>query len=427
MGKTAIEAFISRKIGLNSKAIGSKIIYNAVQKRMNARKVKNDAFYLDLIKADPDEFAALTEELIIPETWFFRNRESFEYLGEYVKDKWGPDYKKKRIKILSIPCSTGEEPYSIAMTLLDMGMKPSQIAIDAVDISFSVIKKALSGVFSPVSFRGEDLSFRGRYFTSGDNGHIISPKVKKFVRFRQGNLLEDFSSPASSLYDIIFCRNLIIYFNDSAKKKAVKIISGLLKKDGVLFLGHVEQGPFKESGFVSMGKPRVFACRKGGEPHARKRSKPPKKIIKKKISPPLTGPSISQSQPRGFADFQDSPDVNVTIKEPVAKYCKRGDDLKMARHLADQGNLDKAFEKCHQFLMRHPADTDANFLTAMLYQAVGNEAHAKKFLEKTIYLDPAHVDAIEQLALLYEHKGDMEKARNMKQRAKRVMSRGVKA
>ena len=426
MGATEIEEFISRKIGLNSKAIGSKIIYNAVEKRMNACNMENYSLYMDLIKADSDEFAALTEELIIPETWFFRNRESFVYLKEYIKDKWGPGYKKDPVKILSIPCSTGEEPYSIAMTLMDIGMNPSQIGIDAVDISSFVIKKALSGIFSKMSFRGKDLSFRSRYFTIKDKGYIISSRVKKFVRFSQGNLLEDFQYPVSSLYDIIFFRNLIIYFNDSAKKKAVRIISRLLKKDGILFLGHVEQGPFKESGFVPTGKPGVFACRKGLDSYGERKSKPHVKTIKKKISPHLTSSSVSKVASGTFAKPLDDPDP-LKIKEPAAGFQEDGDDLKMARHFADQGDLDKAFDRCHRFLIRNPANTDAHFLKAMLYQAVGNETNAEKFLEKTIYLDPAHVEALEQLALIYEHKGDIKRARNMKQRAKRVMSRGVKA
>ena len=154
MSSKAIEKFLEDEIGLSADAVGSDIISKAVRLRMEDCGLKRREEYLACLRSSLKEREKLIEEVVIPETWFFRNQESYAYLCQYLKNEWVQENKDKTLHVLSVPCSTGEEPYSIAMSLMDSGLDGIRIRIEAVDISTAAVLKAKRASYGSRSFRG---------------------------------------------------------------------------------------------------------------------------------------------------------------------------------------------------------------------------------------------------------------------------------
>ncbi len=229
---------------------------------MEDRGLKRREEYLACLRSSLKEREKLIEEVVIPETWFFRNQESYVYLCQYLKNEWVPENKDKTLHVLSVPCSTGEEPYSIAMSLMDSGIDGIRIQIEAVDISTAAVLKAKTASYGSRSFRGVDLAFRDRYFDMEGNAYVLKESVKQMVRFSTDNLLRKGFATERDPYDVIFCRNLLIYLSQEAKREALAVLKKLLTREGILFLGHAERQAAVEQGFAGIHQPGVFACRK---------------------------------------------------------------------------------------------------------------------------------------------------------------------
>ena len=148
---------IKELTGLTAESVGIATIERAIKARMAALGVSEDTRYLTVVRQSVAEKQQLINEITVPETWFFRDLEPFRLLENYATRVWLPNKGNELFRVLSLPCSTGEEPYSIVMTLLDAGLAPENFAVDAVDISSRVINVAKAGVYGRNSFRGDNL------------------------------------------------------------------------------------------------------------------------------------------------------------------------------------------------------------------------------------------------------------------------------
>jgi chemotaxis protein methyltransferase WspC len=175
MAYSKIKEILNVRIGLHADSVGDSSIERAIGHRMHAIGITRMASYLERLSKDENEIDELVEEVVVPETWFFRNSIPFKTMVDCVQEL--RLIKKHRVhdilKILSIPCSTGEEPYSISMSLLDGGLKAGEFKIDAVDISKRALTKARRGIYGRHSFRENDLTFREKYFKRSRSGYHI--------------------------------------------------------------------------------------------------------------------------------------------------------------------------------------------------------------------------------------------------------------
>ncbi|MDM8550474.1 CheR family methyltransferase [Desulfobacterales bacterium HSG2] len=477
---------LEEKIGLSAEAVGSETIAKAIRYRMRRRGLlagggdRSFSAYLALLRTSEEEMEKLIEEVVVPETWFFRNDASFSFLGGYVRFEWLPEHKDRVLRILSVPCSTGEEPYSIGMTLMDMEL-PEEISrgrfhIDAVDIREKSLHKARLGIYGPESFRGEDLSFRERYFervsgvTADKNGKEtkndfkVHGHLRNMVRFMGGNLLDNRILADEKPYDIIFCRNLMIYLSDLAKKKAMKSIDRLLEQNGILFVGHVERplvcSSAKEIRFAWIRQAGVFACRKAGFNRSTQTGDQDKLSQKSVQRLPIKVPETHQErvgrghkaeiiwrdshrqhrpqrQPVSFSDSALFPNVGtpkpssapVPDSFPGAGSLTSfpgtglGTLLDTAQRLADQGALNEATEVCEKHLNKNPFNVQTHFLMGLIWNARGDEDRAEEYFNKTVYLDPNHYEALSHLAFIMENRGDYDKAVHLRQRAQRILQK----
>ena len=193
--------------------------------------------YVKAIRVDSNLFEEFVNYLTINVSEFYRNPEQWKNLSKdiypYLVEHFG-----KSLKIWSAACSTGDEPYSLVMTLADY-IPLRQIKIIATDIDKQVLEKAKAGLYNEKSVSGLPAEYKDKYLVKiGKNNYQVRDEIKACVEFRQHNLLKD-DYPSGC--DMIVCRNVVIYFTDEAKTEIYKKFHRSLKTGGILFVGSTEQ------------------------------------------------------------------------------------------------------------------------------------------------------------------------------------------
>ncbi len=184
--------------------------------------------FLERMKSDGTLFAKMIEELTISQSFFFRESAHFDILLQLIQSE-----AKIAPSILSLPCANGEEPYSIAIALLQNGF--TTFSIDAADISPKAIEKARRGRYEARMLGNLDEEVKKRFFIYTDGDYEVRSELKSYINFHLINLFDE-SIAKLEEYDFIFCRNLFIYLDESKKSQALQIFYNLLKRDGYLFL-----------------------------------------------------------------------------------------------------------------------------------------------------------------------------------------------
>lgn len=289
---TEFERILREMIGLSSDTVGPSVVRHALARRMAACGVADlDAYRRHLVE-NKGERQELIDTVVVPETWFFRDREAFAAMAGKARELRRAD---RPLRLLSLPCSTGEEPYSIAMALFDAGFAAQDFCVDAVDVSSRNLVLAQRAIYGRNSFRGGDLGFRSRYFEMVDGDFRPHEAVRRQVRFSLGNVLDPARAPEREAHDIIFCRNLLIYFDRETQAKALAVLRQALTADGLLLVGPGESGLPSLHGFTSARLPRAFAFTKAaatpGVPMAPPpRAKPPARRALPSSSAPVLSP-----------------------------------------------------------------------------------------------------------------------------------------
>ncbi len=227
----------------NSKDILRMRLTNSVQ-RHQFKSFKDYYYFLRYDREKDAELASLLDIVTNHETYFFREMPQLKAFSEEILPEI-IDIKKKEgskdIKIWSAGCSTGEEAYTIAMLFLESKMFNNvNIEVFATDISHRVLHSARRGFYQKHSFRTTDSEMIAKYFIQEENGYKISDKVKEKVNFGYFNLLDSDKSAFINRMDLIFCRNVIIYFDMPAKRKVIEMFYEKLSNLGFLLLGHSE-------------------------------------------------------------------------------------------------------------------------------------------------------------------------------------------
>ncbi len=403
----AIEKLIADTIGLDADTIGRSFLARAVATQAKRNDISDPAKYFNLLIHSQEKMEALIEDVVIPETWFFRDQEPFAFLRKHLQEHWQPAHAGKTLRILSIPCSTGEEAYSIAITLLDAGYPPDTFNIDAVDISRKALAAARRAVYGKGSFRGDDCDYQKRYFTQTTDGLQLSGMITQPVQFYQDNLLSPSFLSHHPPYPIIFCRNLLIYLNDSARKQVLNLIERLLLPDGILFCGHSEVSFWTQYGYKAVAHPRAFACFRAPQKTSSEKKKPAYPMQRTKSPAPLR-----QAAPTSRAIGARQNIAPSAYKTPQAM-------LDKARHLADQGEMDKALCLCRAYLEKDPHNPEAYCLLGLISEATERLSQAEEYYQKALYLDPCHYEALVHAGLLFQQNGDRVKAALYKERAER--------
>lgn len=237
--------FITERCGITYNEKQKYLFQQKILKRLekNGLKTFKEYYYLLKYNLTKQELEELFNVLTVNETYFFREKEHIYTLRDIIIPKMFEDRPNRNIKILSAGCSTGEEAYSTSIILGEaFANQKRNIDIVGIDISKRAVDVAQSGVYRKISltFRAVDKTFLIKYFDVDNDNLKLKQTIKNSVRFKNQNLFE-FNSPIlQDKYDIIFCRNVMIYFGKNHKQDLVNHFSKILNDDGYLILGCTE-------------------------------------------------------------------------------------------------------------------------------------------------------------------------------------------
>ncbi|ALU90207.1 CheR family methyltransferase [Herbaspirillum rubrisubalbicans] len=404
-----IAELLKAAMGLDMATVGSSLIERVVRERMAALEITDDSLYLAVLQTSEAQLQALIESAVVPETWFFRDREAIFATARLARQRLA-EQPAVPVRILSLPCSTGEEPYSLAMALQEEGVAPTQFVIDAYDIRTRSLEIAAAGVYGRNSFRGQDLGFRDRHFTPHEQGWQLQQEIRQQVRFAPGNLLApDFLRQAAP-YDFIFCRNVLIYFEREVQQQVVDLLESLMKPDALVFVGPAEGGILLSPRMESAGIALAFGFRKRSSP-----------LRPSRLPAWITPPQVISAAPSTVCGAPRTGLTAVTTRPAMPQPTATAPTLlQQARVLADQGQFTQAEALCEQVMVEQGPSAEAFYLQGLIHDASGQDELAQRSYRKALYLQPQHQAALLQLAALLQAQGDAAGAERMRQRAARV-------
>jgi chemotaxis protein methyltransferase CheR len=351
-----------------------------------------------------DQIEMLASHLTVGETYFFRDMGSFDALSEQVLPELIRSRKRtdQRLRIWSVGCSTGEEAYSIAI-LLDKtipDLKDWSITILATDINPDFLNKAAEGVYTDWSFRDAPQWVKERYFTKTKYGFEVLRRIRKMVTFAYHNLAADHYPTLAnntSAMDVIFCRNVLMYFSRERALEVVLRLNRCLMDDGWLVINPIES---------SLAKPPFFeGVRFPGATLYKKTSSRVQKAAIRDREICVTGERGKGSTEKGI-DEKRRPqkgepgkrrkDGQAWIRsvavspEPRPAHPPAQEDIPLsalARAAADRGELSKALELCEKAIDADKLNPSLYYLQATILQEIGRASEAATSLKRAIYID----------------------------------------
>jgi len=259
---------IEERFGLSFGGARREILEGRLQSRLDALRLDGVRTYYHYLLAHPCrevEFGELTRRITNNETYFFRETAHFDAILQQVIPEIRPRLEGRPLRILSAACSSGEEPYSLSIRLTDAGLEFSgcRWEIDACDLNPARVEQARAAVYDGLSFRALDEGLRTRLFEpNGDGRFRLKERYRRAVRFFQANLAAPFSGAGWGQYDVVLCRNLLIYFGPASFDRLIGRFGELLFPGGYLFLGHAESLIDRGPGFAPVHFPGTMGYRR---------------------------------------------------------------------------------------------------------------------------------------------------------------------
>ena len=355
-----------------------------------------------------DQLETLASFLTVSETYFWREEPAFDALTEWVLPEIIASKKneKKSIRIWSAGCSSGEEVYSLAIALHKTipNLKDWDIKILGTDMNPSVLKKAEAGIYSKWSFRNCPDWLKSGYFRQhGENSLEILPKIRKLVSFQNLNLIESvYPSQHQDIhsFDIIFCRNVLMYFTDEWIEKIVQNLSHSLNPDGWFVVSSCELSSQRFCDFSNVNFPRAILYRKGKKGTNYTHNAPSSGYGNNaQVIWPVELPKIPTHQPASFdipqfeipvpdAAFVSSVSEGQKVQEKAIEPELDNQIGNRIRMLANQGALTDALALCNESLASDKLARHLYFLRASILQELNQSGEAIASLKQAIYLDP---------------------------------------
>lgn len=222
--------------------------------------------YLTMGPYQMDEFQEMFNRITINETSFFRNDAQLSvFENQILPNLLEARSGTKKLRIWSAACSTGEEPFTIAMQLdrsLGVRLNDWHIEILGTDISEKALAVAQSSVYNNYAVRSTSPLIKSRYFKEEGREFRLNDSIRSMVNFECHNLKDRIAAKRHGVWDVIFCRNVLIYFDDAMKKNVVSMFSNQIAKDGTLFIGHSERIKDLTTDFQQLNIPQGFCYQK---------------------------------------------------------------------------------------------------------------------------------------------------------------------
>lgn len=387
--------------------------------------VESPVEFIRRIKDSKEALQNLVNHLTVGESYFFRNRPHFDAVRNRILPELIENAKKRRtLRIWSAGCAKGEEPYSIAIVLHKYfpHVKDWEVIIQATDINTRFLEQAKQAVYPKWSIRGLDKALLEKYFTLSEGGlYRLDSNIISRVTFKTHNLndLSHVDASKKKYWDLILCRNVLIYFSYEDYVRVVKVFEEALRPSGYLLLGHSEVLPQSSELEVSYSD-ATYYYRRDSKAKAIKRAE----SHKSNLSMPGIGiPSVFPTAPRKPVIDPVLPASsrlsNFSVPQPSQTAPRASEDtmeridgaFEEAHHYANCGALDKAYEILHAMLQKsNPVDYHVHFLYAMVADQLGKSYQAQSSLKQVIFLNRKFVFGHFYLAAVFEREGNYKQA-----------------
>jgi chemotaxis protein methyltransferase CheR len=385
------------------------LLWERVRKRLRATGLQDSTRYLNLLDdpiSGPAEWSRLEAEITIGETFFFRYAEQFAALRETILPEIiERKSTTRRLRIWSAGCSTGAEPYSVAILMNEIlgdSLGTWRVSIVGTDINDRFLKAARQARFGKWALRSMPDAQRDRYFVNaGKEQWQVREEFRSFVRFERHNLLSllDGTSPLEFAdFDLILCRNVLIYFHPDTVTRIVGALRDRLSEDGWMLLGHAEPNPAFSAMMRTLNLPGTVAYRHGpGEA--------PSPVQPPSLPKPTLQdwkPLLPDPKPEASAKPHVLPrPTTVVPKPPTAPVCQEPDALlDEIRQRANTGDFAAAADLCRKALTGDPLNAALHFYQGLVLRELKRLGEAEKSFLKSIYLDKSFAMAHYHLGLL---------------------------
>ncbi|TGD93894.1 CheR family methyltransferase [Methylobacterium nonmethylotrophicum] len=413
------------------------LLWERIGRRMRARGLSEPAGYLALLEESEAEWAALEAEITIGETFFFRYAEQFAALRRTIlPERIAARGDERRLRIWSAGCSTGPETHSVAIVLHELlgeRLPEWRIGLTGTDINRDVLAVARRAVYGTWALRTLGAEERGRYFRPGprEGTFALRPEFRGLARFEPQNLMSLIDGTASLAltdYDLILCRNVLIYFHPDTVQALVRALAQRLRPGGWLLLGHAEPNPAFAEFLDAVSLPGTAAYRRPedgaapGLPADLPAALPPPlarpaPILDATWVPllPPTAPAPAPRPPRRLS-LPPAPPVEPAAAADTSR-------LAAVRALADAGDLDASWRACRAALGQDPTDPRLRYYEGLLARARARPDEAERAFRGALYLDKGFVMAHYHLGLTLIAAGRAEAGRRAVANAVRLAAR----
>ena len=447
---------IERRLGLcfdDAKLVG---LREVLGRRLESRGGSAGAYLASLEDDESDasgelgELGELGRELTIGETYFFRHREQFAAFSEVaLPDRLRGDGPRE-LRILSAGCASGEEPYSIAVRVLSHGVPlGTRVSIRGIDVNPAALEKAARARYSAWSLRETGAEERQRWFVAHGREYALVPEARQLVTFEERNLAHDDPAVfAPESYDIVFCRNVLMYFSPVRIIDAIARLARSLAPGGYLFLGHAETLRGVSVDFHLQHTHNAFYYRRKGalEPNAFSAAPAPPPAAARAPETSWVGTWLDTVQrtserierltrrtPEGSAPAPETAPLGaradlglvldllrherfaeaLTALRELSTSADRDPDATLLRAalLTHSGELDAAEAACHELLAHYELNAGAHYLLALSDERRGNLSQAVEHDRIAAYLDATFAMPRLHLGLIARRTGDREGAR----------------
>lgn len=369
-----------------------------------------------------DWLKSLLDQLTVGETYFFRESGTLDalesrILPELVRER---SASSRSLRVWSAGCSTGEEPYTLSILLLRSipDIARWNVSVLATDLNTESLRKAQEGIYTAWSFRGTPEWVKEAYFRpAGEHAWSVSPMVRKLVRFDRLNLNADrFPAPwnGTSELDLIFCRNVLMYFSPAHIDAVLRGYLEALVPGGYLVVSATELSLSRFEGFERVEHGSAFCFRK---PPVQARLEPPRpqrtQAARRSHHAGAAGSAVPQFSPRAHASAAPVPPRHGSPSVPAGappSLPDSGYPLAVARRCADEGRFDEAALHCRAALESDPMNPAAYYLYGVVLQEKGDPAAAAREFRRAIYLDPEFVAPYVSLGRILAASGNPSEA-----------------
>jgi chemotaxis protein methyltransferase WspC len=424
----SISKQIQARYGIDASILGRVALTSAAERRMRLIGIASLDDYLDHLKAESQELDHLAEWIVVPETWFFRDSAPFEYLATWVQESWLPRHQTGKLNILAIPCSTGEEAYSVAIALLGNGVPGDRFEILGTEVSRRALRTATAANYTRRSFRS-DIPLRYRKYLAEEGTRVqVAPEAARTVRFVYGNILGEMPGDGRR-FDILLCRNLLIYFDAPTQSQVIDTLRQWLRPEGLLIAGHAEALLFLNRGFMRCGPAAAFALQPA-DTHGRTSTssiEAPNRAAGSTIAGQRPDnhprPTIRhQRDGRTSTSAGRSSTNSVDPRQPPTRSSseERAATIERARAFADAGQTVQAAELCNRVILAGSTDPEVYALLGLIRETEGKNTEATRHYRRALYLNPNHYESLVHLALMARREGDSRTADLLIKRADKL-------